>query len=187
MPKAVKLPAPISVMGHSHLRRRAAGEPGDTHQPAHPLGHQVEPAPIAVRPAPAKTRDAGVDESRVDLRQLIVTQPQPVHHPRTEVLRHNVRRLHHATKHTLALIRAQIQRNAPLVSVQRQKAGGEPVLIPTPHAPRVVPAARPLDLDNVGAHIGQQHRAHRPRHNLRQIQHLHPHQRPGRKLLLIHN
>ena len=43
-----------------------------------------------------------------------------------------------------------------------------------PQRARVVAGARRLDLDHVGAHVAQHHRAQRPRQYARQIEHAQP-------------
>ena len=68
-------------------------------------------------------------------------------------------------------------RNPPAMSWVRRDA----------HAPRVVAGAGPLDLDDVGAHVGQQHGAHGAGHDLRQVQHFDADQRAGRMVVLGHS
>ena len=165
--------------GHAHLGRRPAGKAGNRHQAAHPLGHEVEAAPVAIRAGAAEPGDAGIHQPGIDLRQRLVAQTQAVHDAGPEVLRHDVRRLRHAPEHRLALVRAQVQGDAALVAVQRQEAAGDVVGQARTHAPRVVAGAGPLDLDDVGAHVGQQHGAHGAGHDLRQVQHFDAGQRAG--------
>ena len=46
-------------------------------------------------------------------------------------------------------------------------------------AARVVAAGQLLDLDDVGAHVGEQHAARRARHDLRELEHAHAGERAG--------
>ena len=163
---------------HPHFRRRAARKAGNAHQPAHPLRHQVKPAPLRVWPGAAKPRYAAIDQRRFQLPQLPIAQPQPRHHPRPKILHHHIGPCRQPAKNRLPPLVPQVQRQTPLVPIQRQKPRRRPAGGQTrPHPPRIIPALRLLNLDNIRPHIRQQHRADRPRHYLRQIQRHHPIQR----------
>ncbi|MNV72575.1 hypothetical protein D3C71_1656760 [compost metagenome] len=73
--------------------------------------------------------------------------------------------------------RLQVHGDGPLVAVHRAVVGG--LGLADAHAPvaRVVAALGVLDLDHLGAEIGQHHAAHRAGKHPRQIKHAHAFQR----------
>ena len=64
----------------------AAGLAVDGHQAGQALGDLVETGPVAVRAGLAEARDAAVDQARIDLRERLVVDSQPMLHVRAVVL-----------------------------------------------------------------------------------------------------
>ena len=71
-------------------RADRAGLAGRGDEPAHRLGDDVERGPVGVRALAgarvAEPTDGAVDEPRVDLRQRLVAEAEPVEHAGAEVL-----------------------------------------------------------------------------------------------------
>ena len=163
--------------GHPHLGRRAVWKAGNAHQAAHSLGHQVKAAPVAVGAGGAKPGNGAVNQAGLDLGQFPIAQLQPLHNAGAKVFHHHVGVLQQSPEHLPARLFPQVQGQAALVAVQRQKAGRPAAIKGRPHPPGIVAAIGLLNLHHVRAHIGQQHSANRPGHDLGQIQHFHTGQR----------
>ena len=102
--------------------RRSVGPlPGETHDAAHRLRHQIEAAPMLVGAGAAKAGQRAVDQGRVRLADFGVTETEPVHHAGAEVFNQHVRRSDQAPQHLRAARCLQIQGNALLVAVHHQE------------------------------------------------------------------
>src|SRR5712672_2514606 len=142
--------------------RPLAGQAGDRHQPAHALGDLVEARPRRIGAALAEARDAAIDDARIDLAQILVVDAEPLLHVRPEILHHHVVLLDQPPEHREPLGRLQVQRDAALVAVQVLE------IRPLARAARRLAALelrRRLDLDHVGAPVGELTHAGRPRAN----------------------
>ncbi len=152
-------------------RRPARALAGDAHDPAHRLRDQIEAAAMAVGSGPAKAGERAVDQARIALAQLLVVEAELRERARPVVLDHDVGILEQARQHPLAARGLEVEHDAPLVAVDHHERGRLAVDHRQP-APGVVAARDLLDLDHVGAHVGQHQRAGRPRHDVCQIDHL---------------
>src|SRR5262249_25304258 len=74
--------------------------------------------------------------------------------------------------HALAVVVLEVDRDAALVAVHHQECGGLLADRWWHHAARVVAAWDFLELDDVGAHVGEHQAARRPRHHVTQLDHL---------------
>ena len=91
-----------------------------------------------------------VDDARVDLRERLVVDAEAVLHVGPEVLDHHVGLLDQAQEDREAFRRLQVERDAALVAVQVlevRPSRGPPGL--------AAPPLRRLDLDDVGAPVGE--------------------------------
>ena len=159
--------------GHADLGGRHTGVTGNAHQPADPLGHQVEPAAFGVGSSVAEAGDGAVDEPGVDASQFLVSQPQAFHHARPEVLDHGVGIAGQPLEHGLAGLPLKVDDQAALVAVGGQKPR-RPVLDEgRSHPPVVIAAVGLLHLDDVRSQVPQHHRAHGPGQDLGEIEHHH--------------
>jgi hypothetical protein len=133
---------------HRTLTRR----PGDRHEPAHALRDLVEPGPIAVRTVLAEARDAREDDARVQLFERLVIDPEAVLDVGAVILDHDIGGLHEPHEHFARFRKLEIERHCPLVAVQvlhvRPMAGAAHAFV------RIHPG-RGLDLDDVGAEVGE--------------------------------
>src|SRR6266478_5276773 len=102
MPIAMCMPVPESPIAGLDVGRRIFGEAGDAHRPAHGLGDRLEALESAVGPVGAETLDGGVNESRVDLGQRCVAEPEAIERARPEILHQHVRLGDHLSEQILA-------------------------------------------------------------------------------------
>ena len=146
---------------HRPLPRQA----GDRHQPAHALGDLVEARPVGIRPVLAEAGNAGIDDARIDLGERLVVDAEPLLHVGTEILDHDIGLLDHALEGGEPFRRLQIERHAALVAVQVLKVAA---LARAAH--RLFQAGRRLDLDDIGAPIGELAHAGRSRADAGEIE-----------------
>ena len=154
--------------------RPLARQPGDRHQAAHALRDLVEARPVGVGPVLAEARQAHVDEARVDLAQGLVVDAEPVLHVGPVVLDQHVGGRRQLLEDGDALGRLEVERDAALVAVQVEEVGA---VRATPPIASSSPLLRHLDLDDVGAPIGEMPRRRRPGARARQVDHLEAGQR----------
>ena len=114
------------------------------------LDHAIVGGVALVRPLRAEGGDRAVDEVGVDLREVAVAEAQAVHDARDGVLDDHVGAPGEPARRLAALVRLQVEDDA--------------LLSPVPHAPgghgaEGVAAGR-LDLDDLGAVVGQDHGRH---------------------------
>ena len=141
------------------LRRRRVRPARDVHVPAHGKAHQVRRLVIAVRPGLSERRDGRVHQPGRIRRQTVVSQTQRVHVPRRPVSS--------STSEARASLRSAAAPSAvPMSSVTlrllvlkcsqyRLRPGPGCPSMNGPNLPHRI-AARRLDLDHVGAHVGHQ-------------------------------
>ena len=85
-----KMPEVRSAIGMPDAHRPLSRQAGDRHQPAHALGDLVHARPRRVRPALPEPRDAAIDDARIDRRDRVVIDLQPVLHVGTVVLHDHI-------------------------------------------------------------------------------------------------
>ncbi|MCY1530032.1 hypothetical protein D9M68_652060 [compost metagenome] len=143
---------------------------GDAHQPAHGLDGQVEPAFLRTRPRLPIGRNRTIDESGIHFAQLGIAQPQAVHHARPIVFDQHVCARRQLARQGQVSRVLQVQRHRPLVAVERGEVLAVAVGDGRPAAQRIA-AFGVLDLDDVRAHVRQQHAAKRARRDVANLQH----------------
>ncbi len=99
---------------------------------------------------------------------------------RTEVLDDDVRALHQPLDGGASALVGEVECDAALAPVERQVVGGLAAVEWRPPGARLVARAGPLDLDHVGAEIGEEHRAIRAREDPREVEHPDPRERQAR-------
>ena len=160
--------------GRAALQRRPVGAlAGDAHEAAHGLGHQVEAAAIAPRAGEAVAGDRAIDQAWIALFQPGLSEAEARQHAGPVVLDEHVGPGEQAVQHRLAMRRLEVEGERVLVAVDGHETGGliaDPVL-----GHRVVAgglaARRPLDLDHLGAQVGQHQPAGGRGENVRQLDH----------------
>ena len=140
------------------------------HDAAHPLRDQVEAATPGMGPIIAETGELGVDEARVDLAQIFKAESGARHHRRPVILDQHVDAGDELEKQPLSFGLLVIEGDALLVTIDVAEIGVALAAV-APGAHRIAFAGA-LELDHLGAHVGEDHRAERPRHVLGQIEHL---------------
>ncbi len=122
-------------------------------------------------------------------REHVVAQAQLVQRAGAVVLGQHVGVAHHPQQDLLAPRMLQVQGDAALVAVHHQERRRDAVDARLAVAARVVAARQLLDLDHVGAHVGEHQAGRRAGHDLREFEHAHAGERtavrrPRRRLLL---
>jgi hypothetical protein len=137
-----------------------------------------------IRPRLAVAGNADEDEAGVDLLELVEAQPPLLERPGPEVLDDGVALGDEVEQELLALLRAEVQGDAALVARDQrppQRLAVEVLLTPAPH--RVRPVRR-LDLDDLGAEVGDQPAGEWAREQRSQLDDANPLQRPERPALI---
>jgi len=124
------------------------------HQPAHGLQQEVVARAVVL----AEGRDRAVDDAGIARRDLLIGQPEAPHRSRPEALEQHVGAQRQPPRQLAVARLGQIQRDRALVAVEPQVVR-RAALGPrrTPGA-GVVAGARALDLDHLGAQVGERHR-----------------------------
>src|SRR5262249_25203579 len=116
----------------------------------------------AVGPVGAEGLDGGVNESRVDLGQRCVAEPEAIERARPEILYQHVRLGGHLSEQILAGVGLEIQRHAALVGIEDQEEQAVAVLLVADVRPRDVAAAGLLELERGGTEEAEKLRAGGP-------------------------
>jgi len=154
--------------GGADGRRRLVGAPRDRGEAGDGLDQEVLAGPRAVGARLAVARGGDIDEPGVDGRHALPVEAEARHHARAEVLDEDVGALDQAPGDRLALGALEIEREAPLVAVRGEEEDAHAVLVEVASGPVALPepAARRLDLDHVGAEVGEELDAGRPEEEL---------------------
>ena len=142
--------------GDPHLARLLVRAAGDAHQPADRLHEQVIAGQSGAGAA-AEARDRAVDDARVHGPQLVEAQTEALHHAGPEVLHHHVGGLGESPGHGQSRVGAEVADDAALVAVHRPEVGGVALRVDRREPLPGVVTGRALDLDHVGAEVGQHH------------------------------
>jgi hypothetical protein len=139
---------------------------------------------LALRAVLAEAGDRTVDERRLQPAQR--RRIETVLRERTdlEILDHDIALLRDGADQLLALDGRDVDGDGSLAAIDREEIaalpGGVALAIPkkrrTPGA-RIVASARPLDLDDVGAEVGEHLRRPRRRHDAPEVEHANVRQR----------
>ena len=146
-------------VGHRERRqrRRALGLTGGDGEPAHGFHHRAEAGPIAIWTVLAPTRDASDDEPPIEAEQDVGAQAPLLQRAGDEILDEDVGVADEALQQILASRVREVERHRPLAA--RVDLPPELAAVAQPRAQRIA-ATRVLDLDDVGAVIGE----HRGQH-----------------------
>ena len=156
-----------------HEARRLAVDPRlQRGGAAHALHQVVEGGLVAVGTLARIAQRVGVDDRGIDLLQILVAQAQPLDRLRPAVVDEEVGRPDHVLQHGAGGGLLEIEAERALVAVGRHVDRPHALVAPhraARHAQQI--ALRRLDLDHVGAHVGQMLRGERPQQHGRQIDH----------------
>ncbi len=141
---------------------------GEGHEAAHALGDGVVAGALGMRPCLTEAGDRDVHHGRIDRAHRLVAQPELGRHPGQEVLHHDVRPLGQLEGDLGALGPLKVEGDAPLVPVDGGERRAHAVL--AAENAQVVAERRPLDLDDVGAEVGEEGGAVRSRDHPREVE-----------------
>src|SRR5262245_30323278 len=144
-------------------------EAGDIHQPRLPLDHEIVAGQTPARPRRAVTRDRAINETLVERARAVGAQSQPLERARPEVLDENVRAADERFDQLTALGRLEIDGDALRVAVRPEVVRAPAVDEGRPPA-RLVSVVRVLDLDHLGPHVAEQHRAEGAGEDTREVE-----------------
>ena len=137
------------------------------HQAGEPLDDDVVARAVCLRALAAKRRVIAVDQPRVDFGERFVADAELFANVRPVVDQHHVHIGHQPAHYLLRFRLRQVERKAALAAIERDVAAAFGRHELGEEAPGL--ALRRLDLDHIGAHIGQQHAPERPGDNLREL------------------
>ncbi len=169
---------------HAEIDRRLTGLAEAGHQTGQRLHRHVERR-LGDGAEAAVAGVGRVDEPRVDGAQLVIAEVPTLQQLDAHVGEEDVRFLGEAVQHLAAFLLLQIDGDALLVAVDDQE-----ILVPVRHRQRLdaahaaalIAAVRPLDLDHLGAEIGEVLRRHRSLEPDGQIDDANPFQRLHKRL-----
>ncbi len=145
--------------------QRLAGRPGHVGKPGHELHHLVECRAMLVGAA-EKTLERAIDEPRVGLGEIGIAAAEPVHGAGRVVFDRHVGGRRQAVQQRAAFVGLEIDGEAALVAVEgAEETGGE-----AGQPPGRIAADR-LDLDHVGAEIGEDQPRARPHDGVAEFEH----------------
>ncbi len=130
------------------------------------LGHRIVSRPLGIGPGLAESADVAADQPRVHRLQAVVRITEAIEHAGTEVADEHVGAADQRVEGAPAERRAQIDREAALVAVV---AAEMRAVEAAAEAAEGVAAVRVLDLDDVGAEVGEHHPGQRPGDHGRQL------------------
>ncbi len=163
--------------GHAELQRSLAGFAVGGHHAGLALDDQVVAWPFGLGREAGVAGDRAVHQPGIELGQLFVAQAQLFRTADLEVLDHHVAARGQLAGQLQARFALQVQRDRALVAVGAVEVRGIARADAQAPVAGVIAAGRVFDLDDVGAEVGQRHRAHRPRQHARQVQYPHAGQR----------
>ncbi|MNZ89686.1 hypothetical protein D3C78_1086210 [compost metagenome] len=151
---------------HADLHRPGAllagGAPGQAHQPAEALDHEVVAGALGVGAVLAEAGDRAVDQPRVDLFQTGVVEAVGGQAADLEILQQDVRLQGQLADDALALLAGEVDGQRLLVAVGAQVIGRFRGVLALgvaqerrPPVTGVVACAWALDLEHLGAEIGE--------------------------------
>src|SRR5215471_5581235 len=151
--------------GADRLALRLASQ---RHEARHGLPQRVESWPLAVWPVLTEAGYRYEDDPAVQDGQPLVVEAHRAHDTRPDVLEHDIRLGDEGREDLLALRMPKVEADALLAPVVH----GEVHALPADHGRMLARllAARRLDLDHLGAQVGEQHAAARARLEARQFE-----------------
>ena len=154
--------------GDAGLLWLAAGLAGDRHHAGHGLDDEVVAGAGRVRSVLAEAGDRAIDEARIDLLQAAIVEPVFPEAAELEVLDHHVRGRDQPAHGLGAFGRGEVNGDGAFAAIAGMVIGGRQVLAVMAHDEGrppfagVVATIGALDLDDIGAEIGQQLPGPRP-------------------------
>src|SRR5882724_1283262 len=168
---------------------RAIGLARHAHHSPHALDHEVVAGPLAIRTGLAEAGDRAVDQARIRLTQIFIPQAVPREITVLVVLDHDIALGGELTRDRLTLGDGDVESQRFLAAVRRAEIGrvlrllALPVTDPGwPEGARIITWTGALDLDDLGAEIGEVLACPGPGENARQIEDTNVRKRAGHAL-----
>ena len=151
------------VVGHrdAGAHRRAVGLAGDVHESGLGLRHRVVARQVALRAVLAVAADRAVHEARIQRRVCSMPKPSLSRLPGLKFSMNTSAPSRRRFSTSAPFGALQVEREAALVAVDAEEVRAPAVADERPPRPRIVAGLGFLDLDHVGAHVAEQHRAER--------------------------
>ncbi len=163
-----------------HLHRRPVGKARDVHEARFGLNHEIVAGASGLRPRFAEAGDRAVHELGILVGEGGVAEAELLHGARPEILEEHVTLPDQGAQDRLSLGVLEVEGDALLVAIDRHEVGGFAAHERRP-ASGVVPLAGFLDLDDLGTHVPEHHRAERPGQHASEIEHANARQGAARK------
>ena len=141
-------------------RLRSVGAPGHARQPAAGLRHGIEHGALGDGPAGTEAAGDGVDQSRIQALQVLVAEPEPVQRVLAVVRQEHVCLRDQPAQDLAAEFALGVQGHQPLAAVVRHELRRRDGLgqgLSVAEVMSVLLSDRGLDLDHLGAVLGQVH------------------------------
>ena len=152
-------------------RGRPVGVAGHGHDAPHRLHEHVHAGLLAPRPVGAERGQRAVDEPGIQRSQARPVDPEPLGHAAAIGLDHDVGPRDQPLERRAPLGSGQVDRRAALVAVDGDEHRALAAEVRAVGRARGIAAAGLLDLDDVGAHVGQVHAAHGPGDEVGELEH----------------
>ena len=151
----------MSEIGDADAGRRAVGVAGQIHEAAHALRHQIVAGALGVGAVLAEAGHRAIDQPRVFRRQALVVEAELGEPADLEILDQHVRALGQLVHDAAAFLVLEVGFDRTLAAVGGMEIGRADMLAVGAFdegrspAAGVVAGALALDLDDVGAEVGQ--------------------------------
>jgi aminoglycoside phosphotransferase family enzyme/predicted kinase len=148
---------PRQHVGHRHadLARRPLDRAGNAHQSAQCLDREVVAGQVAERSSPAEPGDRADDQPRVEGQERLGPQAEPVGAGGFEVFQKHIAAPHQLLKEPYAFGLGEVEGDGTLVAVAREIVRAERTDERWAPAARLVAAAGPFDLDDLGPEVAE--------------------------------
>src|SRR5207247_4890262 len=168
----------------------AVRRPGQVHDPAHALRHEVVAGARGVRAGLAEAGDRAIDQPWIVLAQARVVETELGKPSDLEILDQHVRACRQLFDDAPVVITLEIELDRTFAAIGGVEIGGAEMAAlgrldeGRPPAPRVVPRPLALDFDDVGTEIGENLPGPGPRQDAGKLKHPYSGQRPRHRPLL---
>ena len=142
---------------------------GDRHEAPQALRDLVHARPVAIGAGLAEARYRAIDDARIDGPHGLVIDAEPVFHAGAVVLDDDIGVLRHRQEYLAALVGLEVQRHRPLVAMEVLEV--EAMALAGHHRSRIL-SGRRLDLDHIGAPVGELAHGRRPRAGTSEVEDL---------------
>ena len=155
----------------------AIRRPGQVHDPAHALSHQVVARAGGIGPGLAEAGDRAIDQARAFLAQAGIVEAEFGEPANLEILDQHVRARRQLANDAPPVLALEIDLDRAFAAIGGVEIGGTEMAAVLAldegraPAPRVVTGAFALDLDHVGAEIGENLPGPRSRQDAGEFQH----------------